>query len=264
MLKKYWGENKMAKETKQDAERERTNLPRVKRARIIVPHEGSEIEFRYPFQKNNYGYSYTGSLILEQNLELPYGDHNASLVHSIFCLGLKNEPEFKDFRQSLISFQRTIWAPEGLYVLNDPKADTLDRFGSIDPSRLSEIRKSIESGVEHSGVIFSKDGKTRFAPSKTFTPINIWESSKDYNSLINQGDLIASYGLEGVKKLAEVLSSNDWSFSHPAQVIGRDDRSEAFHLEMVLHSDKIIFLGVGSNRGSDYSGAFGLVKGGDE
>jgi len=66
---------------------------------------------------------------------------------------------------------------------------------------IKELEKALEDGTEITKVRFSKDGKVRFAPKRTYT---LGEHSAQ--SLARDGFIIASFGQEGAENLGEVSS----------------------------------------------------------
>ena len=176
--------------------------PRVERGRtkiIVVPHEGREIAFAYPSVGPD-TYLNVGRRILENGQNVPTGDQMASLLHAVYCHdSVSDEPEFKDVRDIMRNswlwvFNRNLWTPEGVYVIQD-----LEAIGRSQPLNHNELEKMFEGAKNLGGVRFSQDGRVRFAQKGTYklekhTP----------ESLAKDGFMVASYGTEGVEKLGEV------------------------------------------------------------
>ncbi len=176
-------------------------LPRIERGttKIIVPHGKGEKVFDGRSEGPG-DYQTVGGGLLARNLEVPIGDYMASLVHVAYCNDfVGEEPEFKEIRnirrtRGLWVFNRNLWTSNGVYVVQDLKA-----VGTSQALNQNELEKMLKSGKEIDGIRFSKDGKIRFAPKRTY---ELREHIPD--SLAKDGFIIASYGFEGAEKLGEV------------------------------------------------------------
>jgi hypothetical protein len=174
--------------------------PRINRGRfeLMIPHEGGEIAVAHPFYKPN-TYRNVGAEILGNNQRIPTGDEAASFIYSAYCSKLKDEPEFEEARSIMKNnwfwvFNRVLWTPKGVYVIQDPEA--VGRSQDLDES---ELEKYLSDSKEIKGVSFSKDNKVRFAKRGTYEL-----GTNNYSDLAKNGFVIASHGLEGAEKLSEV------------------------------------------------------------
>lgn len=174
--------------------------PRIERGRVEmwVPHNGGEVAFAYPSAGPN-TYRNVGSQILKAGQQVPTGDYTSSLLHSAYCSDATNEPEFVNVRDVmkrnwLWVFNRNLWTPTGVYVLQDK-----DATGRSKPLNIRDLEKILKGGKDISGIRFSRDGRARFAPKGSYTLGN-----HTSESLAKDGFIIASNGLEGAEKLGEV------------------------------------------------------------
>lgn len=183
-------------------------IPKIKRGmtKIAMPGEGRETTFAYPAAGPD-TYQTVGKRILESRQKLPTGEQTVSLVHSAYCVPeLENEPEFNTIREImrcnwLWVFNRTLWTPKGVYVVQDSEA-----IGRSQPLNQTDLEKMLKGGKEVKGIRFSKDERVRFAPRGLY---KLGEHTPE--SLAKDGFLIAGYGLEGAKKLGEVSTKFKYS-----------------------------------------------------
>lgn len=189
--------------------------PRIERERvkIVIPHQGKEINFMYPLVGPN-TYREVGKQILNAGMNVPTGDYMASLIHTAYCnKSVANKPEFKNIRDimendGLWIFNRRLWSRNGVYVVQDLEAigETSDDWEQEQLSKAKNtkriLEKILEGGKEISnGVRFSKDGKVRFAPRGSYDYEHV-----SHKSLAKNGLVIACFGIEGAEKLTEVSS----------------------------------------------------------
>ena len=173
--------------------------PRIERGtpKLIIPHRNKYVTFVYPsFGPNTY--QNIGKQILENKLQIPTAEQTASLSYTAYCSELKNELEFQDIIRLmryrwLWVFNRTLWTDKGVYVVSDEKA-----VGISESLEISNLEKSLKNAKEINGVMFSKNGKIRFASKETY---KLGDNSTD--ELTENGFVIASYGKEGAEQLAE-------------------------------------------------------------
>ena len=179
--------------------------PRIVRGRepieIWVPHEDKEIAFAH----HEYGpdiYRDVANQIFKNKQKVPIGDYIVSLLYPAYCdKKVRKVKEFTNVRDTLHDdhlwvFNVNAWTNKGVYVIMDLEAK--GRGLRVD---INELEKALENGKDINGVRFSKDNLVRFAPKETYkfgchTP----------DSLSKDGFIIASFGEEGAKKLAEVSS----------------------------------------------------------
>ena len=183
----------MEKETQRNAriERGQTNF--------IVPTPTGEINYVHPsFGPNNY--TEVGKQILEAGYKVPTGDLTAPLIHAAYLdSSVKDESESQNVREIMKSrwlwvFNRNIWTPEGVYVVQDENA-----LGRNAPFSIEELEDKLLEADTEFGVRFSQDRKTRFAPKESYSL-----GVKSPEALAKDGFVIASYSVEGAKQLAEV------------------------------------------------------------
>lgn len=225
---------------------------RVIRGRIElwVPHNGSEIAFAYPSAGPN-TYRNVGAEILNRKQRIPTGDETASSLHVAYCSEAKNEPEFENVRAILRNrwlwvFNRNLWTPEGVYVIQDTEA--IGRSQQLNQNQLEEMLKD---GVEIEGVRFSEDGKVRFAPKETYQ-----SGEQTPKSLAKNGFVIAGYGKEGAGKLAEVSAD----FRTSPYVFGVETKSQEQRVS-ALGDSVGDWLGVlGDSFGGGVGRAFGVLE----
>ena len=184
------------------------NAPRIERAmtKLFVPYEKGEIVFASPsFGPNTY--QGVGKEILSKNLKVPTGDYTASLLHPAYCnVQFSNEPEFKNIRDLMRNkwiwvFNQNLWIDKGVYVIQD-----LEAGGRSEPLDTNQLEKMLKNGNEVNGVRFSQCGRVRFAPKETY---NLGEQTSQ--SLSEDGFVVASYNVDGAKKLGEVSSKFDYN-----------------------------------------------------
>jgi len=101
------------------------HIPRIERGstKIIVPHIEGEIKFIHPSLGPD-SYQTVGRQILGSNLQVPDGNHTASLLHASYCSAAQSEPEFEAVRdlmkkERLWVFNRNLWTSAGLFVVRD-------------------------------------------------------------------------------------------------------------------------------------------------
>src|SRR3989344_3183364 len=172
--------------------------PRVERARtkLVVPHGGKEIAFAYPSIGPG-SYFDVGRNILKSGQNVPTGDYASSLIHVAYChSSVKDETEFQDVRNMMKKrwlwvFNRNLWTPEGVYVVQD-----LEAIGRSQLLNQNDLEKALKGGKEIKGIRFSKDKRTRFASKESY---DLGEHTSE--SLARNGFLIASYDFEGAEKL---------------------------------------------------------------
>jgi len=181
--------------------------PRIVRGRIElwVPHQDGEIAFAPLTNPGSYqqiGTEIIGDSERETNQRLPTGDETASQIHVAYCTlnpEISNAPEYKTIRDRIRAnwihvFNRISWAFAGKYVLQDTTAN-----GTSKPLDLDMLYELLKDGTEINGVKFSTDGRVRFAPRETY---RLGEHTPESLSL--DGGVIAEYGIDGARKLAEV------------------------------------------------------------
>lgn len=177
--------------------------PRVVRE-LWVPHNCGEIAFAHPLVGPN-NYRTVGVQILKQNQLIPTGDQTASLVHASYLSEVENEPEFKNIRQTMKNryfwiFNRNLWTPEGVYVLQDDKA-----IGTSEPLNQKNLEGMLKGGKDIKGIRFSKDRELRFAPIDSYKG-----GDHTPEELAEDGFMIASCGVDGAEKLGEVSSNKGY------------------------------------------------------
>jgi len=166
-------------------------------AKLYVPHQGEEIAFAFPAFGANINQK-VGKEILSHNLKVPTGDYTASLLHPVYC-NPRNSDEERNVRDImknnwLWTFNQNLWTDKGVYVIQD-----LEAKGRSEEFDINELEKRLTE--KWNNIRVSENGRTRFAPKESY---KFGEHISD--SLSKDGFVIASYGIEGAKKLAEVSS----------------------------------------------------------
>ena len=227
--------------------------PRIVRGRteLIVPHKEGELAFVHPPEGPD-NYQAVGKALLARSLSIPTGEQTTSLLHGAYD---SQEPEFvevqKIMRDSwLWVFNRNLWTPKGVYVAHDDQAAGLSQ--ELAQNDLEEV---LRNGTESNGIRFSQDGNVRFAPKETY---RLGEHTPE--SLASDGFVVASYGVEGSKSLAEVASKfRGRPFTYGINV---KEREKSIQRVSALDSDWDLdyWLCVVGNSGGDYGDgyAFGV------
>lgn len=171
-----------------------------KMSEIWVRHGEGKIAFAHPVIVGG-SYDDCKRKIVKRGLEIPTAEQTISFIHSLAkYYKHDNSPEIDDFRKILydegvLIFNRNYWTPEGVYVLQDQDLETKR------PSK-EDLEEMLKDGEEISRVRFSRDGRLRFAPSSSFKL-----EYQNPKTILNNGFIIASFGLEGTKKLAETSTN---------------------------------------------------------
>lgn len=235
-------------------------LPRVERiegmTKLWVPHGDGEIAFAYPFAgKGNY--AGVGGIILGNGQQVPTGDYTASLLHSVYCSkDVANVHEFQEVKKLLKDswfwmFNRVLWIYEGVCVIRDQGV-----IGRSQPPNIRNLEKIISGGKEINGVIFSEDGKVRFAPKETYKLG--YATPKEF---AKNGFIIASCGEEGAEKLGEVAKTFSKRSIIYGTIIKKGQTPEIRVSSVADHwGDVRLYFG-GYSRDDDYGGrAFGVLR----
>lgn len=182
-------------------------IPRVEEERVeggmiktklIIPHGDGYVTF---YNSHMYRtYQSAGKRIINAGLRVPTGEEVASLIYAAYCVPeIENDWEFEKARaimgHGIWNFNRNLWTPEGVYVVQDPEA-----LGGSQPFNINQLEKSLKRGKERNGIRFSEDGTVRFAPEGSYK-----SGEHTSESLAKDGYIIASYGIEGAEKLGEVF-----------------------------------------------------------
>lgn len=185
---------------------------RIGDTEIDVPGKDGKITFVYlPYKglrdyKDNY--INIGAWILQRKLAIPTAEQTAYLVHGLY----RGPKEFSEHTliiseiQSQIAhngliwvFNRNLWTPKGVYVVDDPKA-----IGNSQELNINDLEKMLKDSKEVNGIRFSRDNRVRFAPKDSYKLGSPNLNPKEYPSLEKNGFVIASFGNEGAEKLGEV------------------------------------------------------------
>jgi hypothetical protein len=186
--------------------------------RIVVPRHIGDITYTgSAFGSGTY--EEIGKQILEKGHRVPTGDLSISLIHAAyFDDTVKNTLDAKNIRDILemkvagkggyAIYNRNICTFEGVYVVQDEGVQ-----GVQAPFNIEEIEDNLLGGDTELGVRFSQDRKVRFAPRSSFyMPMNSYRraysaiSHHTHATLECDGLVIASFGPEGAKQLAEISS----------------------------------------------------------
>jgi hypothetical protein len=202
------------------------NQPRIVRGRIELwtPHNGGEIAFAPLIGGDEY--REVGWRILNSNQRVPTGDYTASLLHTAYgctpeARRVIDEPEFSEIRYAisespnaaLAVFNINLWIDKGVYVFQDNEV-----IGASQCLTPEGLEKMLGGGKEIDGIRFSRDNRVRFAPKGSYV---LGEQTPE--ELAKNGFIIASYGKEGAKKLAEISYSDVKYYDNPPyNVLGLD------------------------------------------
>ena len=220
---------------------------------LIVPHLNGTARFAHPSQGPN-AYRAVGKAILEAKQLVPTGNYTASLLAGTYLGTNKDEPEFQKVREIMRNrllwvFNINYWIPEGVYVAQD-----LEALGRNQPLSVSDLEKALQGGKDFSGIRFSQDGRTSFAPKGSY---KLGEHTPE--SLAKDGFVVASYGVEGAEKLGEVAGT----FKNNPRTFGLEvAEGQAPELRVSAVDDFDGRLDVDGNNWYDYVGsrAFGVLK----
>lgn len=178
-------------------------LPKIERAysRLTIPIDEEEISFAVPGFGPNNSISVADE-ILSKNFKIPSAEQIVSLAEFVFSKSeLFEELELKILRDEiklkmLWVYNINLWTKDDVYIIQDyPKLNQ-----TYDIKSLEEILKK---GSEIKNVRFSDNGKIRFAPKNSYRL-----GGQTPTSLSNNGYVIASFGIEGTKKLYESTIEN--------------------------------------------------------
>jgi len=224
--------------------------PRVER-KLWVPHNGGEIAFNVS-SNNLRGYNSKAIEILERGEFVPTGDYTASLIYAIYN---NDNPEFERIREivrndNLWIFNKNIWTPQGVYVLQNENAE-----GTVCVSTdINSLEGMLRGGEETNGVRFSPDKKLRFAPKGSYV-FGVQIPKK----LARDGFIIASFGLEGAENFAQVASRLK---NNSGAVINDVSKGQEITGSAIGERDCLIFTGdinFGHYWTNTIASAFGVV-----
>jgi len=192
-------------------------------------------------------YQEVGNRLKERKLQLPTAEQVASLVHSAYD---SQEPEAQEIQRIMKDryfwiYNRNLWVPEGVYVVQDPEA-----IGLSEQLDREDLEKRLQDANEVNGIRISQDGTLRYAPKETY---NLGEHTQ--KSLAKDGFVIASFGLEGARKVADLSTK----FNDKPYVWGVETSKDPIQRVSALYSvwDFDHWLGVsGSSHGNYYRGGY--------
>jgi hypothetical protein len=242
---------------------------------ITIPFGESECSYILPAIGPNL-YWEVKEKILQKGLIVPVGEHIAPLLHSIYCNPCsKNSDKFKEVinaKPGVYVFNRNLWTPQGVYVIQDPGRNTLEEIsdsGSLDPVILAyHLNNLIKGGIEFErGIKFSKDGKIRFAPKGAYNSGEV-----DPELIANDGFVIANFGKKGAELLGEVARN----FANKPFLYTMDYLNETFYdfaprsylskvASIGTEENRLNISGIrndgGNGRGDMKTSAFGILLG---
>lgn len=160
-----------------------------------------------------------------------------SIIKGFFPRTQKYESIQNSIRLGIYVFQRNLWASEGFFSLKDRNA-----IGRSELLEVPVLENMLKGGTEIKGtnVRVSKDGELRFAPAGSYS-----FGEQAPQELAQDGAIIAQYGLEGAKILAEA------SFKLPENPITHglvinDGQSPEQRISILIeHNRGLNFLGNG-------------------
>src|SRR3989338_2872997 len=186
-------------------------IPDVK---IYLPSKDGEIIFGYP-PPNKYELD-------RKNFRLPSADQVVDLIYAAF-FSKRNEPNLDLILDPcfLRIYNVNLWTNEGIYV-EECSSDWSERYPSFN-LEVGELEEKLTGGtVLSNGVRFSKDNKLKFFKT----------------DLENDGFIIASFGIEGAKKLAEISKLKVFGTHHPRCFpISWESESDEYIKEVVNDSN---------------------------
>ena len=174
------------------------------RTELYVPSSASFAgEVCYVSPAIQESYRNVGAQILKSGDIVPVGDLTAPLVHEIYCGDSKDEPEFvagKGILQNrfLYVYNKNLHAFEGLFSVKDRNAEGLSKMLTV-----NELKQRLVGGKTSQCVEFSSDGEVAFAPRGSYA----FGEMEDAGKLALDGAVIAQYGVEGAKLLAEASAN---------------------------------------------------------
>lgn len=166
--------------------------------------------FSFPAFEGNYISS--GKNVTDTGaLTFPTGDQVADLIYSAYCdSDVRDTKEMKDIRNKMYCRRlwvanRILWTPKGVYAVQDPQGIGLSQNLAV-----NELEDELKNGEELSwgGVRFSEDSRVRFAPKGSYHL-----GSPTAESYANDGFVIASFGLDGAKKIGEISQSQEFIYN---------------------------------------------------
>mgnify|MGYP001581106510 CR=1 FL=1 len=200
------------------------NSPRIVRGsagtELYIPSKAGELMYSLDGLRQE-TYQRVGRSILSQGLAVPTGDLTAPLVHAAYCSALKDELGLRNVRQILQDewlwvFNMNLWTDKGLFVSQDN--EVIGRSWPIDvgysqPLDVSTLERKLQGGKEFEGIRFSEDGSVRFAPNGSYSL-----GGMSAEKLAKNGFMIAQYGVEGAKLMAEASAT----FREQPEIFGFD------------------------------------------
>jgi hypothetical protein len=229
----------------------------IPESKLYIPQEDKEIAFAYPAFGPDI-YTKTGKELLKHNLTIPTAEQTAYLLHAVYC-GPKEfttSPEAKEIKRIMKDnwfwiFNQNLWTNKGVYVIHDSEAK-----GISEKLNSEDLEKKLNESIAGSPILYSSDGKVRFAPKESY---RLGEHTPD--SLAKDGFIIANYGVKGAEKLAEVSSK----FKYEPKTFGFDETKEPILRVASLYSNRDLVdvrLDVGGYNWYDYGDgyAFGVLE----
>lgn len=215
-----------------------------------IPYNAKTLKFVYPVAAPG-NFDNVGLELISRKQRILSGDETASLIHAVYCIpDIQNKPESNEIRNIFENcgfwlFERPIWTEKGVYINQDFSTDAWK--ASFDLKTLSD---RVRAGKTIDKVMFSLDEKLRFASKTSY---KFGEQSVE--DLRNNGYVIASCGVDGARKLAEVAKK----FRLNPYVDGSETNDFELGLATisVLNGDRLV-LGGRSFVGFGESSAVGL------
>ena len=174
-----------------------------------VPTAHDKGTFLFPaFGPNNYNDAVRQ--VTASKLRLPTGEQNAFMLDEAYNSAdeqVKNSPRTKFIRDIVMGNgwlwvpNVNIWTPKsgrnpGMYSVFDENGEGLSRVYTPE-----ELEDRLSGSSTERRVRFSKDRKVAFAPLNT---IKTRTRGHDRGTLAQEGEFIATYGVEGAEKLDNV------------------------------------------------------------
>ncbi|MEK6915559.1 MAG: hypothetical protein AABW89_03400 [Nanoarchaeota archaeon] len=178
----------------------------VERTELYVPVGSKEVGYILPAVNGNYGN--VGRQIISSGDVVPTGDLTAPFVRDLYLGANRDEPSVADarnlvknrwlwvFNQNLFVLKDKI-GPKGVYVVSDFEATGL----SV-PLYRGTLERKLKGVKESKGLRVSRDKSVRFVVEGSYSFGEMSPEKLALNVFV-----IAQYGVEGAKLLAEVAGS---------------------------------------------------------
>lgn len=230
---------------------ERTSRIDFKKRQLYVSSGTGEIAYSLPSIGRD-EYRVIGTRILSESASVPTGALIAPLVREIYCPANKYRLGFSVIRNQISGngpwfvYNRNLFTREGMFSVDDVIA-----VGCSQPLIVKTLDQKLKGGTEQMSVRFSSDGTVRFAPKGSYICGEI-----DAENLASDGAVIAQYGVDGAKLMAEAAST----LPHKPETLSFETVSEpTLCISSFSESDsKLLFYSISEEPG--YGCAFPIIS----